>query len=297
MGRIVDVTLRGTSLRTNTGRLMLTLPDGDVKTLPFRDVEVLMLSECAVDLTGCVLADLVEAGVPIVLCGHTYQPVGLMMPSAVFQQQARVLRGQILAHPSTYTRLWQRIVRAKIAHQASYLRTRGLSDLDLRQSLLYVTRGDTTNAEGYAARAYWRALALFVRRDPSAPDANALLNYCYTVIYAAAIRALCAVGLHPGLGIHHCNPHNAGCLASDMMEPFRIAADHAVVSWIEQQPNKLELTSTCKAALLRTLLASAWRVQGGETSLSQALQEMALSLRTCILENSVELEIPEALCA
>jgi len=297
MGRIVDVVERGTKLQTDSGRLLVIRSDGTTCALAFADVDVVVISECAVSLTGRVLADLARNGVPVVLGGPDYRPVGMMTPTAAHHAQTGVLRRQIGVHPSTLSRLWQKIVRAKIAQQATLLRERGLPDLELRQSLAVVLRGDATNAEGLAARAYWRTLGIFPRRDRSAPDANRLLNYCYTVVYAAAARALCATGLHPGLGLHHRNASNDYCLASDLMEPFRIAADRAVVDWLDRHPGETELTPACKADLLRNLLGMGWRVGPGETSLFEALAHAAVSLRRCILENAVDLDVPELLCA
>lgn len=297
MGRIIDITQRETWLRTNCGRLSIKLPNEEIRTLPFSDVGVVLVSECAINLTGCVLADLAAAGIPVVLCGHDYLPASLLMPVSTHHAHSGVLQGQMAAYPSTLARLWQRIVRAKISCQVEYLTVRGLPDVELRRALALVSRGDASNAEGWAARAYWQALGIFPRRDRTAFDANRLLNYGYTVIYAAAARALCAAGLHPGLGLHHRNIYNACCLASDLMEPFRIAADHAVVAWLEAHPNETELSPKCKAFLLRTLLEMPWKAANGETSLFEALNRAAVSLRRCLLENTVELEIPEALCA
>lgn len=297
MGRIVDIMARGTRLRTDAGRLLIARPDGTVNALAFGDVEVVLISECAIDLTGCVLADLAENGVPVVLCGRNYQPVGMMRPVALHHAQTGILRQQIAVHPSTQARLWQRIVRSKIVHQAAFLRARGLPDLELRQYLPVVSRGDAQNAEGGAARTYWRTLGLFPRRDRMAPDANQMLNYCYVVIHAAAARAICAAGLHPGLGLHHCSAYNDCCLASDLMEPFRVAADNAVALWLDAHPGETDLTPASKAFLLRTLLGMAWGVGSGETSLFEALAHAAVSLRQCLVSNTVDLDLPVALCA
>ena len=275
MGRIVDVTLRGCKLHSETGRLCVDKPDGASVRIAYCDIEAVLLSERAIDLTGCVLSDLAEAGIPLVVCGKDYLPKGVLNPFGVYHAQTRVLQHQIQARSTTLARLWQLIVRRKIANQIAMMRWRRASASDLARMMLTVERGDARDAE----------------------DANRLLNYCYAVIYSATARALCAAGLNPGLGIHHCNGYNDCCLASDVMEPFRIAADYAVVSWMDDHPDMTELTPTCKAELLRTMLGVAWRGRLGETSLSEALAETAVSLRNCFVADRHDLELPEALCA
>ena len=297
MGRIVDVTTRGTKVRVDTGRLRLDLKDGQSVVVSLLDVEALLVSECAIELTGCVLVELSARGIPVVLCGRNYMPTGILLPLTSYHAQTGVLRRQIEVHPSTRARLWQRVVKKKIENQIGLLKARGVPEEFISPMLTPVGRGDQGNVEGIAARAYWRALNLFSSRNRDATDANQLLNYCYAVIHSSAARAICAAGLHPGLGLHHCNAYNACCLASDLMEPFRIAADHAVVAWLDEHPGDYDLRSECKAFLLKKMLGVPWKIPAGETSLHEALSHAAISLRKCILTNTVDLDIPEALCA
>jgi CRISPR-associated protein Cas1 len=78
------------------------------------------------------------------------------------------------------------------------------------------------------------------RRDRTGGGGNALLNYGYTVLRAAVGRAICAAGLHPGLGIFHSNRANAFALADDLMEPYRPIVDRAVVNIIAQGTDTVE---------------------------------------------------------
>ncbi|MDR2463468.1 MAG: CRISPR-associated endonuclease Cas1 [Verrucomicrobiales bacterium] len=55
-----------------------------------------------------------------------------------------------------------------------------------------------------------------------------MLNYGYTVVRASICRALVGPGLHPALGIHHQNQHNAYALADDLIEPLRPLVDRKV---------------------------------------------------------------------
>ena len=101
MGRVVDVTTRGAKVRIETGRLRLELPDGQVFALALSDVDVLLVSECAIEISGCVLAELSRKGIPVVICGRDYKPTGILLPTSAYHAQTGVLRGQIAAHPST----------------------------------------------------------------------------------------------------------------------------------------------------------------------------------------------------
>ena len=73
-----------------------------------------------------------------------------------------------------------------------------------------------------------------MRRDRGQSGINAMLNYGYTILRSAVIRSIVAAGLHPSLGIHHCNQYNAMRLADDLMEPFRPLVDFCVY----RLPNK-----------------------------------------------------------
>jgi CRISPR-associated protein Cas1 len=124
--------------------------------------------------------------------------------------------------------LWTKIVRAKIAAQASCLHNNGLQGSDNLLKMLHTVRsGDPDNTEARAARKYWSSLFPdrdFRRHDDDLP--NALLNYGYAFLRAAIARQLCGVGFYPPLGLHHDSISNAYNLADDLIEPFRPIVDH-----------------------------------------------------------------------
>ena len=77
------------------------------------------------------------------------------------------------------------------------------------------------------------------------------------------------------------------------MEPFRPVADAAVHDWLIANPGAYELTPACKRHLLKTLVSSGWRTRQGVVPFFAALSRAAVSLRECLLSDSVELELPE----
>lgn len=293
MDRVIDISGCGCKVRSDTGRLVVETAEGERTFVPIRDVAVVMLSDAAVSVSGAVLAELAANGAVAVVCDSVHLPVGLFQPTDGHTLVTATLLRQIRSRPVVRARLWQSVVRAKVASQGRLLGELGRSDSEFASWAAAVSRGDRHNVEGTAAHEYWRRLDIIERRDRHADDANRMLNYAYAIIHSAAVRALCAVGLNTSLGLHHCGPTNPHCLASDMMEPFRVAADRAVASWLATHPNAYEMSRDCRRALVGGVLSSRWKTSLGRESFFAALSRMAVSLRECLCTNTVDLEIPE----
>jgi CRISPR-associated protein Cas1 len=124
------------------------------------------------------------------------------------------------------------------------------------------------------------------RRDQDAPGANALLNYGYAVLRAAVARAICAVGLHPGLGLFHRGAQNPMPLADDMMEPFRPAVDDTVRRLVAD--GATDVTVAAK----RRLVALLWQDEAtaaGTSPLATVILRTAQSLAESFLSGSAML--------
>lgn len=127
------------------------------------------------------------------------------------------------------------------------------------------------------------------RRDQDAAGANALLNYGYAVLRAAVARVLAAVGLHPGLGLFHRNPHDPMPLADDMMEPFRPAVDDAVRRLLAE--GVAEVTVAAK----RRLVALLWQDEAtaaGTSPLATVILRAGQSLAESFMSGSAKLAFP-----
>jgi CRISPR-associated protein Cas1 len=292
MKRIIDVSGYGCKLKLDCGRLALERKDGSLVTIPVSDVAVVVLSDAAVSVSGAVLAELALEGVTVVVSDRAHLPVGLFQPIAANSRQTAVLLGQIQAKPSIKARLWRKIIEAKVKSQINVLRENNRKWKDI--AAIKVERGDVSNVEGAVARSYWQRLGLFPVRNRFAKDANCFLNYGYAVLYATTARALCASGLNTSLGLKHCGPTNVHCLASDVMEPFRAVVDRAVINWVKAFPGgATEISRECRQSILGTILGSRWRTSIGNVSVFDALSRTAVSLRESLLNDSVELELPE----
>ena len=83
------------------------------------------------------------------------------------------------------------------------------------------------------------------------------------------------------------------CLASDVMEPFRAVVDRAVINWVKAFPDATEISRECRQSILGAILGSRWRTSIGNVSVFDALSRTAVTLRESLLNDSVELELPE----
>jgi len=292
MEHILDITSPGAALRLSNGSLSIQRRDGGGDCVPLRDIAVLLLSEGGVSLSAALIGELSSQGAATVFCDRRHVPVAIVQPLCAHSLQERILAGQVAAGPSLRKRLWQELVRKKIEHQSDTLAGLGHRHDDLDTFARRVRSGDVENAEGMAARIFWKRLGLFPNRDREADDANRLLNYAYAIVFGTAARALCATGLHPSLGLHHHNQYNAFCLASDVMEPFRVAADLAVLKWLRGHPDVTEPVPEAKRFLVQEITTTRFDIDGLSFGLFPALTYAATSLRDSLVEQQMALRLP-----
>jgi CRISPR-associated protein Cas1 len=133
-------------------------------------------------------------------------------------------------------------------------------------------RGTLTGLEGAAGRAYFECLSRLMpdgqrftgrSRNPAKDGFNAMLNYGFGVLYAAVEKACILAGLDPCVGFLHADNYGKPSLAFDLIEPFRIIPERAVVllftgrraqaGYFEPVPGGVGLTKDGRAAILVTL--------------------------------------------
>ena len=266
--------------------------DSDI-SLPLDDVAVVVASHPAVSLTHAVLAGLAAAGATFVSCDDRRLPVGMMLPLQGNFVQAERLAAQAAASRPTAKRLWQSIVRAKIAAQSAALRLETGDDAGLAAMVARVRSGDPDNIEAQAARRYWR---LFFEdpefeRNRAAEDINGVLNYGYTVLRAMTARAICAAGLHPCFGLHHHNRYSQFTLADDLMEPFRPVVDRAARDVVRTFGSDATVDKQTKAVVFEHLLAR-YELDGERRTLFDILARLATSLVAVFEGRADELCLP-----
>ncbi len=300
MNRILDLSEESAELCVRLENFVIRREGRDDIRIPISEVAAIIVSHPRVRYTHAVLSKLAAAGGVFVTCDERRLPVGMMLPLQGHFTQAERMAAQIAASLPMRKRLWKQIVRAKILAQAALLKQVRGDDAGLTHLARRVRSGDVENIEARAAQRYWPRLfsdPAFVR-DPNGGGANALLNYGYAVLRAMVARAVCAVGLHPAVGIHHHNRYNPLPLVDDLMEPFRPIVDRAVVSLIAQRGDAGPLDREAKAALIEALTGR-FDLNGEQRTLFDIVQRVASSLvavftreRSCLI-----LPDPQALIA
>src|SRR5690606_9214945 len=90
---------------------------------------------------------LAERGAAMVLCGSNHSPVAWLWPTVGHHAQALRMRAQMEATKPLAKRLWQIVVRAKIAQQAAVLDACGEMGSGLILLARQVASGDPQNLE------------------------------------------------------------------------------------------------------------------------------------------------------
>ncbi len=295
--RTIDISSTPARMRIENDQLVITREGLEDRTIPAEDIGILLIDQQRTVYTHAVLVRLMERGACVVLCDEKHLPCGLLLPMDANELLTQRLRKQIDVSRPKEKRLWQQVVRAKIAAQAANLEVPTIRSADagkLRVLIDSVASGDPGNAEGQAARIYWPALlGEGFRRARGGAWPNPILNYGYMVMRASVARAIAGAGLHPSFGIHHHNRGNAFCLADDLIEPLRPLVDAAVFGIMAAVPAEGEhaVTPAAKQVLLG-LLARDVELAGQSGPLMVQLHRMAASLWDCYAGQRETLDLP-----
>ncbi|WP_349368282.1 type II CRISPR-associated endonuclease Cas1 [Salinarimonas sp.] len=298
LSRILEIATPGTRLSTALDQLVIARPGEPDARVPIEDIGVLVVDDARASYTHAALVALLEAGATVVASGRDHLPLGLLLPLDAHHVQTERHRAQAAAGEPARKRVWQALVRAKIAQQGVVLAHFTGRDAGLGEMARRVRSGDPDNLEAQAAQRYWpRLLGGGFRRDRDAEGANALLNYGYAVVRAATARAVVATGLIPSLGVFHKRRSNPFCLADDLVEPCRPYVDWRVRRMLDESagapPPTLDDRAT-RAALL-SVLKETVQVGARRLPLLLALHASAGSLRRALTEGARTLDLPSGL--
>ena len=250
-----------------------------VMSVPLAEVAAVILAHPQVTITRGALGGLAEAGAVVVICDEHWAPVSMALPLTGYHAPARRMAAQVGAGLPVRKRLWQQIIRAKIRAQAALLEQERGEDLGLRNMAEEVKSGDPENVEGQAARIYWGNLFgdVSFQRRTDAPNQNRYLNYGYAIVRAVVARAICASGLHPGMGVHHHHRENAFCLADDLMEAFRPAADELALEVLRNHGPDAPMGKAVKGRLAE-VVNQRFDIEGEQRELFDAAARLAGSI-------------------
>lgn len=295
--RVVEIAEDGHYLCKHRGFLVVKRGEEEAGRVPLDDITALILSAHQITLSKALIMELAERKAPVVTCGRTYHPLALSLPYGEHSDQTGVLWMQIDCSRPLAKRLWQSVVKEKIANQLAVLESFEPGSPALDELAVLVRRvksGDPDNMEAQAARHYWTALlGADFRRDFETGLENALLNYGYSVLRAAAARAVCGAGLTAALGIHHRNRKNPFALVDDLMEPFRPLVDSTVRRIVDGgEAAGTELTPDLKQRLARVLDLDVMLRKGNSTVVN-ALHRLAQTFVASLQEKDNLLEFPQ----
>jgi len=293
MFHIIEISENSPQLSIDNGRLALSLHEQRF-FYSLQEIDALILANSGLSLTGCLLGELAKHKVPVVICERSYKPTGILLPlGSESAEENNALHAQIQMPVPLKKQLWQAIIRQKILNQAvileHYRHHQALKPLSK-----LIRSGDPDNIEAQAAGVYWKTLDIFPKRDRNADDANRLLNYAYTILYAATARYVCASCLMPHIGLKHHNQYNPFCLASDLMEPFRAYADAAVLNLLQSNGDDSTLSQHNRQVIVETIYGTKVAIANEQTDLFHAIQQTVWSYKHCLYQkNSKMLVLPQ----
>ena len=238
--------------------LCITQEDEETVKIPLSDILCVIAESHQITLTNALLDAFASSKIVLYTCDNSHLPSGIFMPFLGHYRTLSVLQSQISLNKQRKSILWQQIIKAKIHNQAQLLQMQNKDEYFKLESLEKgVHLGDSSNNEAKAAAIYFRALFgnSFSRKIESFADGilgtiNGALNYGYAIVRGMIVRSLCIGGLHPALGLFHCNQFNPFNLADDLIEPYRIFVDSLVVQMLEDEElgESLELQNRVKLA-------------------------------------------------
>lgn len=207
--------------------------------VPLEDINCLVLEHAGIMISSGVLQRLSENGCLVYICDEKHLPSTVVLPMARHSRHFKMLTAQLAVTKPRQNRIWQQIVKQKIANQAMCLKLCGKKNADqLYNMTKKVQSGDKTNVEAQAAALYFKSLFGndFTRGDDN--GINAALNYGYSILRGHISRSIVCYGFEPSLGINHHSQLNNFNLADDFIEPYRAIVDYFVYTQLHMEEGK-----------------------------------------------------------
>ncbi len=298
--RTVEISTDGCYVHVKHSQLVIEKDGENIGSVPIEDLGVLIIDSHQITLSSGLIAALAAENVAVVFTDAKHLPVSLAVPFTSNVIQSKILAQQIQISVPQKKRLWAAIISAKILNQSKSLVVCGKDGTGLKEISKNIPSGDPKNLEAFAARIYWRKLfGNDFRRNRENMDANALLNYGYAIVRAAAVRAIVGTGLHPSFGVYHKNQYNPFPLADDLVEPLRPFVDVKVYSIVQETLAEndtdddliFELNRELKGKLL-SILAEDCFFDGRKQPLLNAVGLYAANVKQFMFGESKTLSIP-----
>lgn len=208
---------------------MVVRKEDETMKVHLSEVSSIILQTQQVYLSAYLLSELAKNKISLVATDEKGNPVGQYLPLYGAHNTSKRIAEQLQWGEPIKKRVWQHIVRDKIAQQALLLEDRDCPEAKaLRSAIPDVRSGDTTNREAYAARVYFASLFEDGFNRSQDTPLNAALNYGYAILLSMTNREIVSRGYMTQSGICHRNEYNQFNLACDFMEPFRPIVDRLV---------------------------------------------------------------------
>ena len=220
-------------------------------------VESIVISNQAMLSTQAVVLAL-EHNIDIIFLDGYGDPMGRVWFSKM-GSTALIRRKQLeVAEMPHGLELVMNMIRQKMENQARFLKKlmharpgkgsqfdsaittieQSLSSLTFSAEDIEGVRNRIMGLEGTAGRAYFQCISNILpekyqfsgrSRRPAKDPFNAVLNYCYGILYSLVEKACILSGLDPYVGFLHTDNYNKKSLVFDFIEPFRIYGEQTVV--------------------------------------------------------------------
>ena len=290
--RTIDIS-QPAYIHVKSRQLIIEHQRTEIGRCSIEDLGILILQHPQTTISLSAVSMCQQNNVAIVFCDHRHLPVSVLLPLWEGNSlHSKIQKQQLKSTVPVRKRLWQQIVKQKIAEQMYTLQQVGCKVTSLQRLVNKVRSGDPDNCEAQAACYYWKSLmGKDFRRDPDDDGVNSLLNYGYAIMRAMIARALVGSGLDPTLGLHHKNQYNSFCLADDVMEPFRSWVDFKVVEHTRELGHT-EIDKSAKQCLLG-MLAEDVIYQGRKMPLMVASHSITSVLKQAISGEVKDLVYPK----
>ena len=194
------------------------------------DIELLLIENPAVSMTGCLLEALINKKVKVVFCDARHNPHSELIACYGSHDNSRKIKNQIAWEEQIKGLVWTAIVSEKIKKQAVHLQNlQYITEADMLFSYVKdICYRDESNREGHAAKVYFnKVFGMEFNRDKECAI-NAALDYGYSILLSTFNKEIVANGYLTQFGLCHDNIYNPYNLSCDLMEPFRIIVDMVV---------------------------------------------------------------------
>lgn len=220
-------------------------------------VESIVISNQAMISTQAI-AMAMENNIDIIFLNNFGDPIGRVW-FAKMGSTALIRRKQLeVAEGEKGLELIIDMIRQKIKNQAAFLKklmyarpgkenlfenpikiiNSAISSLEIQNGKPEDARNSIMGIEGTAGRAYFQCLSRLMpekyifkgrSRQPAGDPFNAVLNYCYGILYSGIEKSCILAGLDPYVGFLHTDNYNKKSMVFDLIEPFRIFAEQTTI--------------------------------------------------------------------